>query len=179
MSQYVALLRGINVGANKRIGMADLRLALTAAGFEDVRTLLQSGNVVLTGSGSESSIGGQVEKVIAEEFGFDVGVVVRSAKQVAAVCKADPLGDIASDESKYMVVFCSTKPKAAAVRSLGEMDFGEERMAVKGKDIYAWCPGGTQNSKLFKAIENEKVAPLITVRNWRTVGKLLELTRSG
>jgi len=97
-ARQIALLRGINVGKNKRIAMADLRRLLTDAGFSDVVTLLQSGNIVFTGAGSgagsdtssDATNARRIERAIAEKYGFDVDVIVRSTAELAAAITANP-----------------------------------------------------------------------------------------
>src|ERR1700751_2428797 len=93
----ILLLRGINLGPNRRVAMPELRQLLTDAGFEDVRTYVASGNVVLTSSLSADKLGAKSEKLIAERFGFDVDVIVRTADELAEVVRSNPLADVAED----------------------------------------------------------------------------------
>src|SRR5581483_1463728 len=91
-SSLILLLRGINVGSRKRVAMPDLRALLTDAGFEDVRTYVQSGNVVISSRVAPARVGAQAEALIAERFGFDVDVIVRTAADLAKVVERNPLG---------------------------------------------------------------------------------------
>lgn len=177
MTRYVPLLRGINVGAAKRMAMADLREALAEAGFGEPRTLLQSGNVVLDSSKPAAATVAAVEQAIEGRFGFEVPVIVRTVDQLAAIVAADPFADVATDDSRYMVTFTSAKPKAAAVRELSAVDFSPEGFAVAEGVIYSWCPNRVHKSALIKAIEKSGVAPKVTTRNLSTVRKLLDLAR--
>ena len=171
MARHVALLRGINVGRNKRIGMADLRAALEEAGFADVATLGASGNVVLSGDASAAT----VERVIDERFGFDVAVVMRTPRELAAVVKRNPLGDVASEPRRHLVHFLSAKPDAAALRALKSASVEPERFAAHGRELYTWHPDGLQNSPLAKLLADAKLGVMVTNRNWNTVTKLLAL----
>src|SRR3712207_6281217 len=110
MTRYAVLLRGINVGRAKRIGMADLRALLTDAGFTDVATLLQSGNVVLDSDLPADEVARRVERAITERFDMDVAAVVRTREEVHAVVALDPLGDVAGDGSRYVVAFMAEPP---------------------------------------------------------------------
>src|SRR4051812_2768559 len=103
MARHVALLRGINVGAHNRIGMPQLREALAGAGYEDVRTLLASGNVVLAADAKPEQVVEGVHACIAEAFGLDIDVVVRSADELADVVRRDPLAGVAEHDKRYQV----------------------------------------------------------------------------
>ena len=123
--RFVALLRGINVGRNRRIRMADLRAALAEAGFEDVRTLLQSGNVVLSRPGATAGdVVEDVERAVRARFGHDVPVLVRTADELADVVARSPLPEPA-DGSRYLVAFLSGPAEKVELPELGA-DSGEQ-----------------------------------------------------
>jgi uncharacterized protein (DUF1697 family) len=170
----IVLLRGINVGPRKRIAMAELRAALSDLGYEDVRTHLQSGNVLLTSAAAPAKLAREIERAITERFGLEVDVVVRTPSELAAVVKSDPLGDIATNRSRYLVSFLSEKPSAAAVRTLKEADVSPEQFVVAGRELYAWHPAGVHRSKLNPLVERT-LGVRATARNWNTVERLLEL----
>lgn len=174
MSAVVALLRGINLGSKRRVAMADLRAALTQAGFENVRTLLQSGNVVLDSPESSDAVARTIEAAIAERFGLDVDVIVRTAAELAETVAGSPFTDVA-DGSRHFVVFLPGEPAAAALRELEAQDFEPDRFSVRGREIYAWCPNGMRDSRLMRALGDARLAPTGTVRNWNTVTKLLAM----
>lgn len=175
----VALLRGINLGRSRRVAMADLRELLEGLGYEDVRTHLQSGNAVLTTGDSSASVAAAIEAGMAERFGIEVGVVVRTTEQLAAIVAADPLGEVADDPARRMVVFLPASADRAALRALQEQDFGDERLELAGREVYAWCPGGVGRSPLMAALGKETAAPGGTARNWRTVTALAEMAGPG
>lgn len=175
VSRLVLLLRGINVGRAKRIGMADLRELLTAAGYADARTYLQSGNVVLEAEQPVDAVARDVQDRIAQRFGFDVAVIARTAAELRAVVEAAPLADVATDPARHMVAFLSAEPDAGAVRELGATDFAPEQIVAAGRELYLWCPGGLQNSALVKALTVKRLGVDVTVRNWNTVTRVLRL----
>jgi uncharacterized protein (DUF1697 family) len=177
MPRQIALLRGINLGARNRVSMPELRELLTGLGHEDVRTLLQSGNVVLTSDVKGEQLARALEEAIAGELGVESRVVVRTARELAAVVERDPLGDVADDPKRYQVSFLSAKPKAAVVRELEAADVAPERVAVSGREIYAWHANGIQRSPLAKLLTDRKLGVTATARNWNTVTQLLELAR--
>ncbi|MEO8688962.1 MAG: DUF1697 domain-containing protein [Solirubrobacteraceae bacterium] len=177
MPRQIALLRGINLGARNRVSMPDLRELLTGLGHEDVKTLLQSGNVVLTSDETGEQLEQALEAAIARELGVESRVIVRSARELAAVVKRNPLADVADDPKRHQVSFLSAKPEAAVVRALEAADVAPEQVVVHGREIYAWHPGGIQRSPLVKLLTDRELGVTATARNWNTVTKLLELAR--
>jgi len=170
MARLVALLRGINLGAKRRVAMADLRALLEEIGYTDVRTVLASGNAVMTGAESRETL----ETALADRFGMQIDVILRTMKELHAVVDADPLGDEVRNPTRYFVVFLDAAPKAAKLAPLLEDDFSPDKLAANGRELYAWCPDGMQNSRLMKALGKPGLAGTATVRNWATVNKLLE-----
>ena len=177
MPRQVALLRGINLGARNRVSMPELRELLEGLGHEDVRTLLQSGNVVLTSEESGEQLEQSLEKAIARELGVESRMIVRTARELAAVVKRNPLADVADDPKRYQVSFLSDTLAPAVKKQLEAADVAPERVAVHGREIYAWHPAGIQRSPLVKLLTDKKLGVTATARNWNTVTKLLELAR--
>jgi uncharacterized protein (DUF1697 family) len=171
--KHVAMLRGVNLARSRRLSMGDLRAALEDAGYEDVRTHLQSGNVVLSSPVSAAKLGPALERQIADAFGLETDVIVRSHKQLAAIVERDPFAGVATNPSTYVVTFLASKPPAAAVKRLRELD---DEFAVHGREIYSWHPNGVHGSKLAAALTPGKLGVVATARNWNTVRKLLELS---
>lgn len=173
--RYVALLRGINVGSHNRIAMPALREALERVGFEDVKTYVQSGNVVLGSSAKPETVRRKVEKVLGGEFGLDVAVVVRSRAELSAVARRNPLRKIATDPKRYQVTFLSAKLPAKVVRELEDTAAGGERVVVSGREVYAWHPATIARSKLWAKLAGKSLGVDATSRNWSTVEALLAL----
>jgi uncharacterized protein (DUF1697 family) len=155
--------------------MPNLRSALEDAGFEDVATYVQSGNVVLSSSDSAAKVGRAVERLIEKEFGLEIPVVVRTRAQVAAVVKRNPLGKVAKNPKRYQVSFLEKKPTAALMRKLEAVAAPTERVVSAGREIYAWHPEGVARSKLWAALAGKDLGVTATARNWTTVTTLLEL----
>jgi uncharacterized protein (DUF1697 family) len=169
------MLRGINVGAHNRISMPALRTALSDAGFEDVRTYLQSGNVVLSSSAKADAVARKTERLLAKEFGLDIAVVARTRAQLAKVVDTNPLGKVAKNPKRYQVSFLASKPTAALVRRVEEAATARERVVAIGREIYAWHPDGAARSKLWALLAGRQLGVTATSRNWTTVTKLLKL----
>lgn len=174
--KQIVLLRGVNVGGRNKLAMPALRDALEASDMENVLTYVQSGNVVLDSVAKPDALARACEKVIADEFGLDVGVVVRTRAQLAKIVEHNPLGDVAEQEKLYQVTFCSQKPAKAALAKVAERAIEGERLLAKGREIYAWFPHGVGRSKLAAQLGKQDLGVLATARNWRTVTKLLELS---
>ncbi len=174
MGQLVLLLRGINVGRAKRIAMADLRAMLDGMGYDGVRTQGQSGNAIVAADDPPATVAAAVEEAIRARFGIEVDVHVRTSEELAAVLAANPLEGVATDGAKHVVAFLGAEPDAAAVRALEEEEFAPEELRARGREVYAWCPGGLNKSPLHAAL-GERLAPSassVTVRNWNTLAKL-------
>jgi uncharacterized protein (DUF1697 family) len=168
MARQIALLRGVNVGGNKRVEMARLRALMEELGYRDVRTYVNSGNVVFSGPRRSEK---HLETAIAKAFGFEVPVVLRTRDELADVIQANPLGDLATDPAKHLVVFCA----AEASTDLDPTDFAPETFHIRGREVYLWAPGGIGTSELAKRLAAKSLGDKSTARNWRTVEKLLEL----
>lgn len=169
MARLVGLLRGINLGAKRRVAMADLRELVAELGYEDVRTVLASGNVIFTGP--KANARAKLEKGIEQRFGFQVDVILRTMDELHAVVDNDPFKDAVDNLTRYFVVFLPSPPDVSALE--GE-DFAPDAYAVNGNEIYAWCPDGMRDSRLMKTLGKPRAGPTATVRNMATVRKLLE-----
>jgi uncharacterized protein (DUF1697 family) len=177
MARHVVLLRGINIGPRNRIAMPALREALEEAGFANVGTYLQSGNVVLESRAKPETVRRKVEQLIAERFKLEIAVVVRTRAELAAVVKRNPHARIAKDPKRYQVTFLSKKLPAAKVRELEEAAAPDERVVVAGREVYAWHPRTVARSKLWSKLAGQGLGVTATSRNWTTVEALLELAR--
>jgi uncharacterized protein (DUF1697 family) len=172
MARLVALLRGINLGSKRRVPMADLRELISELGYEDVRTVLQSGNVVFTGAKAKARE--TLETGLEERYGFKVDVVLRTMAELRAVVDDEPFGDEVDNLTRYFVVFLPSAPNANAVETLKKTNFAPDEFKAGGRELYAWCPEGMQNSALMRALGRPGLAETATVRNMSTVKKLLE-----
>jgi uncharacterized protein (DUF1697 family) len=172
--RQVAFLRGINLGRNRRVSMGELRELLEGHGYEDVRTHLQSGNVILSSTVSGARLERALERQLADGLGIEVEVLVRNRKQLADIVARDPLGKVAKNPSRYLVSFLRSKPPAKVVRELAAADVAPEQLVVEGREVYAWHPAGVQRSKVSTLLA-QRLGVTATARNWNTVTKLLEL----
>jgi uncharacterized protein (DUF1697 family) len=175
VTRQIVLLRGINLGPTNRIRMPELRAALEEAGFEEVATYVQSGNVVLETGLSAARLAREVERLVAERFSLEIPAVVRTRAQLAKVVELNPLGGVAADPKRYQVSFLDGRLGRDVVRKLESAAAPQERFAVSGREVYAWHPAGVARSKLWALLAGRGLGVNATSRNWTTVTKLLEL----
>lgn len=155
--------------------MPDLRELLGEAGFGDVRTYVQSGNVVLSSRAAPAKVGAEAERLIAERFGFDVDVIVRTAEELAEVVARNPLADVAVDPKRYQVSFLEAEPDADVLERIAAVKAEPERLVAIGRELYAWHPDGIGRSKLWTKLAGTGLGVRATARNWTTVTTLLEM----
>jgi uncharacterized protein (DUF1697 family) len=173
--RQVLLLRGINIGPRNRISMPSLRERLTAAGFHDVGTYVQSGNVVLTSDSSPARLAGECRRLIAESFGLNIEVVARTGEELAEVVRRNPLAEVALDPKRYQVSFCSDEPSEELVQRLSALAAPSERLVAAGRELYAWHPDGVARSRLWAELGGRRMGVTVTSRNWTTVRTLLAM----
>jgi len=171
------LLRGINVGGKNRLRMKSLSALFTDAGCTDVETYVQSGNVVFAATPSLASrIPVVIEKAISAQFGLRVPVVTRSAAELREVVKRNPYLPRESDTSMLHVAFLADKPTPSKVAALDPNHSPPDEFAVHGREIYLRLPNGVGRTKLTNAHFDSTLGTTSTLRNWRTVVKLVDLT---
>jgi uncharacterized protein (DUF1697 family) len=173
--RQILLLRGVNVGGRNRVAMAELSRLLTDARMDDVRTFLQSGNVVLSSDAPPAELAATCRRALAEGFGLDVDVIVRSRDELAEVVERNPLADVAVDPKRYLVSFLAGELDASVLDELAALATSEERMVAIGRELYAWHPGGVARSRLWARVAGRQLPVSATTRNWRTVTKLLAM----
>jgi uncharacterized protein (DUF1697 family) len=175
MARHILLLRGINLAARNRIAMADLRGVLEDAGFDDVRTYLQSGNVVVASKAKSDDVARKTERLIAKHFGLDIAVVARSRAQLAKIVERNPLQKVAKNPKRYQVSFLASKPGRDVIERVEAAAEPPEQVVAIGREIYAWHPETIARSRLWTLLAGQKLGVVATARNWTTVTSLLEL----
>ena len=177
--RHVALLRGINVGRAKRVAMADLRALVEGLGYRDVRTLLNSGNVVFTvPASSRKGPARRIENAMTERLGVTARVTVLSAEELAAVVAENPLGRIADDPSRLLVTVLTDPADRKGLFPLARQAWSPEALGVGTRAAYVWCPKSMIESPLFAAV-TRLLGDRATTRNWATITKLHALAGGG
>lgn len=174
--RYAALLRGINVGGNKKIPMAALRELMQGLGYADVVTHLQSGNAVFSSAKQPQTLARAIADGISTEFAMEVKVVIRTAAQLTDVAERSPLPDGPENPSRFFVAFLSAAPDPAAVSEMESMSFDPDRIWISGAEAFVSCPAGAGDTKLTNSFLEKRLGVTATMRNWNTVTKLVALT---
>ena len=176
---FVALLRAINLGRVNRVPMGDLRVALTDAGFTDVATHLQSGNVVLGSTKrSPSAVATAVQRLVSAEFAVDIDVMVRTAGDLAKIAAKHPLAPRRADAGPLHVAFLKARPGPAARRAFSGRTFGDDELVIRDTEVYLRYPKGVAASKMNAALIQGGLGTPVTVRTWKVVTRLDELARA-
>jgi uncharacterized protein (DUF1697 family) len=176
VARYVVLLRGINVGKAKRVAMAELRALLADLGYTDVRTLLNSGNAVVTGPESDpAEQAARLEAAIRERFGMEVRCVVLTADELRAIVEGHPFADVADNGSRMMASILSAPLDRALLAEHDPIALDPERTRLGERVIYQWCPNGVLEAPPVGGFVEKHFGVAVTARNWNTITKLAEL----
>lgn len=179
MHTYISMLRGINVSGQKNIKMSDLKSLYELLGFQNVVTYIQSGNVIFNARvNNREDIKATIEEAIEEKYKFHVPVEIRSNLELKKIIKNCPFDsvDLKEHGTKVLVTFLSSMPQEVKVSNLQEYVVAPEKLVVRGKEVYLYCPNGYGKSKLSNTFIENKLGIMATTRNWKSVHKLYELS---
>jgi uncharacterized protein (DUF1697 family) len=179
MPTYIALVRGINVGGHNMVAMQELRKLCERLGLENVRTLLQSGNVVFeSASRDAAALEAKLEQETAKKLGVKPAYFIRTADEWASLVKRNPFrAEAERDPGHLLAVVMKHAPGAAAVKALRAAIVGRELVETRGREGYFFYPDGVGRSKLTPNLIEKHLGGGGTARNWNTVLKLLAVTR--
>lgn len=174
---YFALLKGINVTGNKTIKMAELKAMFESLGFKNIRTYIQSGNVVFESPAKAEAVKKKIEKGISDKFGFSVAVIIRTIEEMNKIIKDYPFSKIKGhEECKISVGFLDALPSKAAVKELEAFNTDNEKIKVTGSTLYHLYRGNFSDSLVFKKNLPEKILKVTcTIRNWNTTNKIQKI----
>ena len=173
MKPYVIFLRGVTPTGRNRVPMSELRVALAHAGFADVQTYIQSGNVIAKSALDATATGQLVHEVIAREIGADITVMTRTPHQLAAILAGNPF--VTADTSKLYFSMLAARPAPDLLKALLATDFAPDRVAVVGDTIYSLFATQYSDSKFNNNYFERKLKVAATTRNFNTMSRLLEL----
>lgn len=175
---YVALLRAVNVGGNNMVPMKDLAQIFAGAACSEVRTYIQSGNVVFQASAAAvEGLPGRIAAQISKKFGCQTPVILRTADEIAKTIESNPFLQAGAPEQSLHVCFLADRPSEANIARLDPDRSPPDAFRVVNREIYLQMPNGMGRTKLTNAYFDSKLSTTSTVRNWRTVIKLFEMTR--
>jgi len=177
VSTYIAMLRGINVSGHKTIKMEQLRECFAGLGFSNVKTYVQSGNIVFgAAKNSPAQLTKIIKQQISRDFGISVPVFLRTSKEMTEVIQRNPFPkDPSVDQSKLHVTFLSDAPAKAALDHIKPLAAQSEKIQIIGREIYLYCPDGYGSTKLSNTAIEKKLSVGATTRNWKTVNTLMEM----
>jgi uncharacterized protein (DUF1697 family) len=176
LPKFVALLRGINVGRNRRVAMGDLREIMGGLGHAGVKTHLNSGNVVFTSENENPhQLAQEIEQALSEKLGMNVRCVVRTGAELRAVIDGNPLIEVGTDGSRMLALFLSEQPDAATLAAHDPSTLGPEEIRVGDRTVYQWCPNGILAAPDVSAFVEKRWKVAVTARNWNTVTRLSAL----
>ena len=180
METYILILRGINVGGHKAIKMDALRVMLEDLDFKNVKTYIQSGNVVFQMEKAECrDLETKIEKKIASTFHFDVPVLVKRQIEVVNILKQNPFVNERDEAIEWLhVTFLSNIPEQQFVEKIKDLSTPPDEFILSETAIYLFCPKGYGNSKLSNTFFENKLKVMATTRNWRTVNELVRMAES-
>lgn len=178
MTKYLSLLRGINVSGHRLIKMEKLREMFAALGVENVKTYIQSGNVIFDSAESKTDIvNKKVEEYLSETLGYEVVSVLRTASDLERIVKSAPFGEKVNDNNlKLYVVFLKEIPTDDHQAALISLNNDRDRFEIAGKEVYCSIDKRYQKHPFSNNFVEKVLKVAATTRNWRTVNKLLELT---
>jgi uncharacterized protein (DUF1697 family) len=174
--KYAAFLRGINVGGKNMIKMETLRAMFAALGFENVKSYVNSGNIVFeTKKTNDLKLAEKIEKAIEKEFSFDVRVMVRAMSEIEEILKNNPFEGKFENHKALHVVFLNEELSKEKRELLLSNNGKDEEFAVRGREIFHNSKIHTVDSLLGKDYLGKKLKTPATARNWRTINKIAEL----
>jgi uncharacterized protein (DUF1697 family) len=180
MAKQIALLRAVNVGGRGKVAMADLRKAFAELGYEDAKTVLQTGNIVFTAKAGGEKLAAGIEKALAESLGLRTDVLIRSAAEWDTIIAGNPFPDAARDDPSHLVVMpLKARPAKAALEALSAAIKGRELVRAEGAQLYITYPDGIGRSKLTIGLIEKTLGTRGTGRNWNTIVKIAEAARAG
>ena len=177
MTTYIALLRGVNVSGQKILSMESLKTVLSEAGFKNVNTYIQSGNIIFNFDETDKvKIGNTISQLIKEKFSFDVTTIILTSQELQIYMDGNPfLKENDTDPKQLYFTFLETQPIKELVEKIKTFDFSPDRFIVFNHIIYVNCPNGYGKTKINNQFFEKKLKVNATTRNLNTVKKLLEL----
>jgi uncharacterized protein (DUF1697 family) len=174
MATYIVLFRGINVGGNRIVKMESLRNVLTEAGFENVKTYIQSGNLVLKSGQTDRQVDAKISEIFPKTFGFESRIAIRSLDEWNGLVAKNPYPQAEENPKTLHAVILDGDPTGQALDELQNKASKTESFTVSNRTLYLHTPDGFGTSKLALALDKVLKVPL-TARNWQTVLKLQEM----
>ena len=179
MVTYVSLLRGINVGRQKRIKMEALVDLYKSLGFKNIKTYLQSGNVIFNAAENIKKLPNMIGEKIEKVFSFPVAVLLRMPIELQYIVNNNPfLEEKGFEPDKLYITFLSKAPTDSTLSQIKEIHEEWDKFVIIHKEIYIYCPNGYGITKFSNDFFERKLGVTATTRNWKTVNILFEIAKN-
>lgn len=175
--QYIVLLRGINVGGHNKLPMANLRNLLNNNGYTEVSTYIQSGNILLSSEKTSATISNHIEVLIKNEFNYTIPVITISVAELQQCFNENPYLEFVEDIKFLHVTFLDSFPETNLIKHLNISTYNNDTFQVKRKFVYLHTPDGFAKTKFSNTQFEKQLNTKATTRNWRTVTKLIQLSK--
>jgi uncharacterized protein (DUF1697 family) len=178
METYIALLRGINVSGHKMIKMDELKRVLCALNFSNIRTYIQSGNIIFETEKQDSTfLEKQIGEIIFKNFGFSIPAVIRNREELEKIHKKNPfLGKRNEPVDKLHVTLLSEEPDPLYLKKMEGSLFLPDEFVISGREVYLFCPNGYGRTKLTNTFFENRLKLTATTRNWKTIETMLKMS---
>lgn len=173
MNKKLAILRGVNVGGKRKVLMSDLKFLCETLNWKNVKTYIQSGNIVFNSGKTTFELEDELEEAITKTFGFDVPVIIRNSKELQASIDKNPFLNGAEITQLYLT-FLKRKPTKEDKQKILPHNYESDKFEINGKDVFIFCSGKYHQSKLTNNFFEKKLNTEATTRNWKTILKLSE-----
>ncbi len=181
MLQYIAFLRGINMAGHNSLKMNDLVVMYEDLGFKNVKTYIQSGNVIFLCNNSDivSDIAAKIEKGISEIFSYRTSVLIRNVAELKSIFVNNPfINEENFDPAKLLVILISYEATIEQIKKVINIDYPPDKFKIAGREIYVYCPNGFGKSKLYTNFFEKKMGVTGTARNWKTIAAILQMAEN-
>ena len=176
MQTYTALLRGINVSGQKKINMKDLLSYMEEIGLKNVKTYIQSGNLVFLSKLNSNELINIIQNKIEKEYDFFVPVIILTEEEIEKIVKQNPYKKLNTDTKFMYFTFLSEYPDKKLIKDIKDQKYKDDEFIISDKIIYVFCPGGYGKTKLTNMFFESKLKVTASTRNWKTTVKLQEMT---
>lgn len=176
METKIAILRGINVGGKRKILMKDLKVLCEKLEWKNIKTYIQSGNIIFKSTQKNIDLAHKLQQAIAQQYDFEVPVIVMNVEELKTAIDNNPFYENTAIEQLHLT-FLSTLPNTTDIKQIENTDFTPDAFKIKDKNIFIYCEGKYHKSKLTNNFFEKKLKVIATTRNWKTVLKLKDLAQ--
>lgn len=177
MSKLIAVLRGINVGGNRKILMADLKELCSNLGWKNVESYIQSGNLAFQATKPALQLENELEQAIKTKYGYDVPVIVKTADELIHAVDQNPFNITDINPKQLHIVFLKELPAEQQLNDIKKITHHPDEFCIIGKNVFLNCVGKYHQSKLTHSFFEKNLGVKATARNWKTMMKLVEMSK--